>query len=127
MFKASRWKLPVAGLLLGMACTAGVALSAQRYLLLQVVEDALQTQKALDESFMVAVNAGTLGPKASQSGFASTVAIHLEQTADIRRAVSQLNASIQTSEILSASLWTVTLIGVGLSAVRRRKTSGPLL
>ena len=127
MLKTSKRKLPVVGVLLAIVCAIGVILTAQRYFLLQAVEDALKTQKALDESFMVAINAGVVGPNTSPSEFAKTVAAHLEQTADVRRAVSELSASIETSEILSATLWTVVLLALGFSAVRRGEAPGPSL
>jgi hypothetical protein len=123
MLKEPRRKPPLAVVLLGIICAIGVILSGQRYFLLQAVEDALKTQRALDESFLVAVNAGAVGPDASQSGFAKAVAVHLEQTADVRRAVSQLNVNIKTSEMLSASLWAAALVTLGFLAIRKRDTS----
>lgn len=116
---------PLAAVLLGIICAIGVILSGQRYFLLQAVEDALKTQRALDESFLVAVNAGAVGPNASQSGFAKAVAVHLEQTADVRRAASQLNVNIETSEMLSASLWAAALVILGFLTIRKRETSAP--
>jgi hypothetical protein len=118
-------KLPLAVVLLGMICAIGVILSGQRYFLLQAVEDALKTQEVLDESFLVAVNAGAVGPNASQSGFAKAIATHLEQTADVRRAVSQLSVNIGTSEILSVSLWAAALVVLAFVFIRKRETSAP--
>ena len=126
MLKEPRRKLPLAVVLLGIICAIGVILSGQRYFLLQAVEDALKTQKALDESFLVAVNAGAVGPtNGSQSGFAKAVAVHLEQTAGVRRAVSQLSVNIETSEMLSASLWAAALAILGFLTIRKREASAP--
>jgi hypothetical protein len=125
MLKEHRRMPPLAAVLLGIICAIGVILSGQRYFLLQAVEDALKTQRALDESFLVAVNAGAVGPNASQSGFAKAVAVHLEQTADVRRTVSQLNVNIETSEMLSASLWAAALAILGFLTIRKRETSAP--
>jgi hypothetical protein len=125
MLKGSRRKPPLAVVLLGIICAIGVILSGQRYFLLQAVEDALKTQKALDESFLVAVNAGAVGPNTSQSEFAKAVAVHLEQTADVRRAVSQLNVNIETSEILGAGLWAAALVILVFVAIMKREASAP--
>jgi hypothetical protein len=123
MLRESRRKPPLGVVLLGIICAIGVILSGQRYFLLQAVEDALKTQRALDESFLVAVNAGAVESNWSQSVLAKAVAVHLEQTADVRRAVSQLNVNIETSEMLSASLWAAALVILGFLAIRKRDTS----
>lgn len=117
--------LALAVVLLGIICSVGVILSGQRYFLLQAVEDALKTQKSLDESFLVAVNEGAVGTNALQSGFAKAVAEHLEQTADVRRAVSQLSANIETSEILNASLWAAALVVLAFVSIRKLEPSAP--
>jgi hypothetical protein len=125
MLNESRRKPSLTVVLLGIICAIGVILSGQRYFLLQAVEDALKTQKALDDSFLMAVNAGAVGPNTSQSEFAKAVAAHLEQTSNVRQAVSQLNVNIEASDILSAGLWAAALVILGFVIIMKREASPP--
>ena len=125
MLKKQRRKLSLAVVVLSIICAIGLILSGQRYYLLRAVEDALKTQKALDESFLVAVNAAAHRPNGSQGELAKAIAKHLEQTADVRRAVSQLSVNIGFSEILSVSLWVAALVVLLFMSIRKPKTTAP--
>lgn len=126
MLTKPKRRLPLAVVFLGIIFAVGLILSGQRYFLLQAIKDAVKTQSALDESFLVAVNTGSIVSSASQSEFAKAVAVHLEQTADVRRAVSQLNVSIENSEMLSAGLWAAALAILGFLTIRDRDASTTL-
>ena len=78
MLNTPKRRLPLVAVLLGFIFAIGAILSGQRYFLLQAVEDALKTQTALDESFLVAMKAGAAGANSSHSEFAKAVEAHIE-------------------------------------------------
>lgn len=123
MLKKLRRMPALALVLLGIICGVGVILSGQRYFLHEALEDALKTQMALDESFLVAVSAGAVGPNASQAEFAKAVVAHLEQTGEVRRAVRQLNANIGMSEMLSTILLIAASVILVFLIIGRREAS----
>jgi hypothetical protein len=122
MGKQNGLKLPLAAILLVAICAIGLISSGQQYFLLRAVEDALKTHKAVDESFVIAVNAGTIGLSSLPNGVAKAVQNHMEQTADVRQTISQLRAGIETIGILSAGLWLTALVVLVTAFFRKRGT-----
>lgn len=105
----------------GAVCAVGLLLAGHGYFLLGAVEDALKTQQALDDSLLAALRAGTI-VKDQAAGAANAITDHVTHTTTVRRAVSEVTASVRLGQMVAAALWAAAL-ALTLTSLRRSGTS----
>jgi hypothetical protein len=111
MFKKRYRPLSLSVLLLALVCVFGFLLAGQRYYTLKAIEDIIESQEAIDNSFLVSmkykINAGGDDPTV---GLKKSMTTHLDQSRTIREALAKLSLRARNTQLGEIALWSIAFL-----------------